>query len=153
SDMIATKSSGIFKDLAEGLAVQGFAVLRFDKRSHAYPDKRKPGEWTLEEEVMEDALAALDCLRANPAVDRQRLFIVGWSLGGMLAPAIAERSGDAAGLVILAGPCRPIELVMDDQLEDRARDPKAIFNQLGLQGQMMYFAERQALDRFKAGKS
>src|SRR5262249_41386386 len=119
--------SGTFKALAEGLASQGILVLRYDKRSRVYGARRKPSEWTLEEEVLDDALAALTHLRSVAGVDRKRVVVVGYSLGGMLAPAIAERDRSVARLVILAGPCRPIAQVMGDQLEAEARDSKGIY--------------------------
>jgi dienelactone hydrolase len=143
---------GLFKALAEGLVPQGIAVLRYDKRSRVYATKRKPGEWALEEEVLEDALAALAYLRSLPAVDRKRIVVLGYSLGGMLAPAIAERDGGVAGLVILGGPCRPIEQVMDEQLEAEARRPNGAYS-TSFQAWMEYLRERQVLGRFMEGKS
>jgi dienelactone hydrolase len=144
--------SGTFKALAEGLASQGILVLRYDKRSHVYGSKRKPSEWTLEEEILDDALAGLTYLRSVAGVDRKRVVVVGYSLGGMLAPAIAQRDGGVAGLVILAGPCRPIEQVMDDQLEAEARNPSGIY-QLSFLTWQVYLGEREILGRFMKGKS
>jgi len=65
------------------------------------------GHATIEEEVMIDALAAAQVLRARPEVDRDRVFVVGHSLGALLAPEIAVRSGGIAGVVLLAPPGRP----------------------------------------------
>jgi dienelactone hydrolase len=144
--------SGTFKALAEGLASQGIMVLRYDKRSHMFGSKRKASEWTLEEEVLEDALAALTYLRSVAGADRKRIVVVGYSLGGMLAPAIAQRDGGVAGLVILAGPCRPISQVMSDQLEAAARDPKGLY-QLSYQTWQVYLSKKEILGRFMKGKS
>jgi pimeloyl-ACP methyl ester carboxylesterase len=144
--------AGIFKVLAEALTAQGIIVLRYDKRSHAYPEKRTASEWTLEEEVLEDAQAGLAYLRTVAAVDRDRVVVIGYSLGGMLAPTIAQRDGKVAGLVILAGPCRPIEQVMDDQLEAAAADLKGIY-QLSYQTWQVYLHEKEILERFKKAKS
>ena len=50
----------------------------------------------------EDALAALDFLRAHPAVDENRVFLFGGSMGGIVSVlASQERPEDIAGLGLL----------------------------------------------------
>ena len=50
----------------------------------------------------EDAIALLDWLKENPAVDARRIFLFGGSMGGLVSVlAAAERPGDAAGLALL----------------------------------------------------
>lgn len=49
------------------------------------------------------------------ALDPSRIYIVGHSLGGMLAPRIAERSGAVAGLVLLAAPTGKLRPAMERQ--------------------------------------
>lgn len=105
-----------FRDLAWGLASGGVAVLRYDKRTRVYGGKLPP-DLGLEAEVVEDALAALDLLRHRPEVDPDRVFLLGHSLGGMLAPDIALRDGKVAGVVVLAAPLRPFTAVLRSQLE------------------------------------
>ena len=57
----------VFEDLAQGLASRGVAVLRYEKRTKTY-QKELAGtrEMTLEDEVLDDAVAALAVLRAAP---------------------------------------------------------------------------------------
>ena len=99
-----------FRDLAGGLASQGIAVLRYDKRTHADPQRAALiPNITVKEEVIDDAVAALALLRQTPGVDAKRVFLLGHSLGGMLAPRIAQADPQIAGLVILAGPTQPFE--------------------------------------------
>lgn len=98
-----------FRDLAHGLAERGIAVLRYDKRTKAAPQRFAGGDFTVEEEVLADALAAVALLRTRPEVDPARIFIVGHSLGAMLAPRIAERDPQIAGLVLLAAPATRLE--------------------------------------------
>jgi alpha-beta hydrolase superfamily lysophospholipase len=62
---------------------------------------------TVNEEVIGDALAALDLLRRRPRIDPQALFVLGHSLGGTVAPRIAERS-KVKGVIVLAGLTRPL---------------------------------------------
>ena len=108
----------VFQDLAEGLASRGVAVLRYEKRTKTY-QKELAGtrDMTLRDEVLDDAVAALAVLRAAPGVDPAKVFILGHSLGGLLAPRIAALDGKAAGVVLLAAPSRPMSEVVHDQVE------------------------------------
>jgi dienelactone hydrolase len=99
-----------FKDLATGLASRGIAVLRYDKRTMVHgPRIAALKEFTVREEVIEDVLEALKALRARPGIDPARVFVLGHSLGGMLIPRIATADPTIAGLIVLAGPARPLE--------------------------------------------
>lgn len=98
------------KDLAWGLASTGIAVLRFDKVTHAHPDQLKDNrDFTVADEYLPDALAAIRLLRAHPAVAAERVFLAGHSLGGTIAPRIAAADPSVAGLVILAGGTEPLQ--------------------------------------------
>ncbi|HEX2167808.1 MAG TPA: alpha/beta fold hydrolase [Longimicrobiales bacterium] len=113
----------VFRDLAWGLASRGIAVLRYEKRTKVHGAKMG-AEVTVEEEVIEDALAALELVRAHPAVDADQVYIAGHSLGAQLAPEIARRDGSVAGAILLAAPARPIGEVMTEQLEYLAGLPQ-----------------------------
>jgi dienelactone hydrolase len=105
-----------FRDLAWGLASRGIAVLRYDKRTRAHSSKLST-DIGLEEEVIEDALAALALVRERPEVDAERVFVLGHSLGGILAPEIGLREGTLAGVMVLAASARPFFQVLTSQLE------------------------------------
>ena len=93
-----------FKDLAEGLAAHGIASMRYDKRSFAYGRKMmKEKNITVKEETIEDAVRATQLLRKDPRIDRNRIFIVGHSMGAMLAPRIDAQGGNYCGLILMAG--------------------------------------------------
>jgi len=116
-----------FKDLAWGLATAGIAVLRFDKVTRAHPDL--VGEnlrFTLTDEYVPHAVAALDMLRGHPAVDPARVFLAGHSQGGTVAPRVAART-PVTGLVILAGGAQPLQQAMVRQFRYLASlgDPQA----------------------------
>jgi dienelactone hydrolase len=99
-----------FKDLAIGLATRGVAVLRYDKRTKVHRAKMaKLKDYTVAQEVIEDALEAVKMLRAQPKVDARRVFVAGHSLGGVLVPRIAAADPTIAGFVVLAGAARPLE--------------------------------------------
>ncbi|HSZ81470.1 MAG TPA: alpha/beta fold hydrolase, partial [Polyangia bacterium] len=66
--------------------------------------------------VLDGAREALALLRGTPEVDARRLFVVGHSQGGALAPRIAAADGHLAGVVILAGPTRAFGEIVVDQM-------------------------------------
>ncbi|MBW7905979.1 MAG: alpha/beta fold hydrolase [Phycisphaerae bacterium] len=105
-----------FRDLAWGLATRGVAVLRYEKRTKAYPNFKQADEWTLDDETVDDALAAVRALREAPEVDARRVFVVGHSLGAMAAPLIARRDGKLAGIALLAGSPRSIVDLLEEQV-------------------------------------
>jgi pimeloyl-ACP methyl ester carboxylesterase len=101
----------MFRDLAYGLASRGVAVVRYDKRSLVAPRS----VLTVKEEVLDDAVAAVELLRSTPGVDPARIVVVGHSFGGTLAPRIAELDGKLAGVVVMAGTTRTLEDAMITQ--------------------------------------
>ena len=109
-------ASKAFRDLAWGLASQGVAVLRYDKRTLTHPlaFARQP-DFTLDDELVDDALAAVALLRQKPRIDPARVFVLGSSLGGWAAPRIALRDPEIAGLILYAAPA---ESRREGQLRD-----------------------------------
>lgn len=108
----------IFRDLAWGLSSLGIATLRYDKRTKVYPQEfsnYKDG-FTVMEEVIEDVLYAIEFVKTQEKIDKSKIFILGHSLGGMLAPRIASLSKDVKGIIIMAGPTRPLEDLIWDQI-------------------------------------
>lgn len=106
----------VFRDLAWGLASSGIAVLRYEKRTTAHA-QRIAGltSLTTKEEVIDDALAAVKAARRVPGIRWDRIFVLGHSLGGMLAPRIGAADPSIAGLVVMAGAVRPLEQSIVDQ--------------------------------------
>jgi len=103
-----------FRDLAEGLAARGVATLRYVKRNRLAP---LPVSATLDDEVTIDALAAVMLARSTPGVDPARIFILGHSLGGFMAPHIAARDPQIRGIVVMAGNSRTMRESLTDQLQ------------------------------------
>jgi dienelactone hydrolase len=102
-------SNQVFRDLAEGLASRGIAVLRYDKRTKVYGEKMSELDFTLQQETVEDAVRAAALMRRQPEIDPNRVFVLGHSLGGFASPRIAVQDGKLAGLIFLAANARPIE--------------------------------------------
>jgi dienelactone hydrolase len=100
------------KDLAWGLATAGVATARFEKVTRAHPDLVAGNpRFTLTDEYVPDAVAAIGLLRDHPAVDPARIFVAGHSEGGTVAPRVAAQA-PVAGLVILAGGAQPLHHAM-----------------------------------------
>ena len=93
------------RDLAWGLASLGVATLRYDKRTwtHAAATARQP-DFTLTDEYVDDALAAVDLLRRLPRIDPARIHVLAFERGGFAGPRIAQRDPDLAGLILFAAP-------------------------------------------------
>jgi len=107
-----------FRDLAWGLASKGVAVLRYEKRTKQYAAKLAAsgiGKFTVKEETIDDALGAVAQLRSIDNIDSKRIFVLGHSLAGMVAPRIGQTDPKLAGLIILAGSTRPLEDLMVEQ--------------------------------------
>ncbi|MCF8567365.1 alpha/beta fold hydrolase [Alicyclobacillus tolerans] len=108
-----------FKDLAQGLSEKGIAVLRYDKRTFVYGKQMKTDAGlSVREETIEDAILAADLLRKDIRIDSNKVFILGHSMGGMLAPRIDAEGGDFAGIIIMAGSPRKLEEIIMDQNHD-----------------------------------
>jgi hypothetical protein len=98
-----------FRDLAWGLASQGVVVLRFDKVTFAHRNElANVPEFTLEDEYLPDAALAVELVRHHDAVDPERVFLIGHSLGGTVAPRVAASDPSLAGVVLLAGGAQPL---------------------------------------------
>ena len=104
------------RDLALGLASRGIATLRYDKRTRVHGQKVAADErLTAKEEVVDDAVAAVRLLQRTPGIDPKRIFVLGHSLGAMLAPRIGAAAPEVAGLILLAGAVRSLPQLLIDQ--------------------------------------
>lgn len=110
----------VYRQLAEALVEQGYAVLTWDKRTcgpfngcadNEYPT---PPEDLTVETFQADLAAVLDMLGARDDVGP--VALVGHSQGGTLAAGLADRD-DVAALVLLATPALPLPTVLDAQAE------------------------------------
>ena len=116
-----------FKDLAEGLATHGVASIRYDKRSYVHGLKMlKEKNITVEIETIEDAILATELLKKDSRIDKDNIFIIGHSMGAMLAPRIDAEGGNYKGLILMAGSPRKLEEIMVDQFEDMLNTAKGL---------------------------
>ncbi|HXI00509.1 MAG TPA: alpha/beta fold hydrolase [Sphingobacteriaceae bacterium] len=103
-----------FKDLALGLAAKGIATIRYVKRTRVYPGEFNKA-FTLKEEVTDDALAAIALAKTITGVNKKQIYVLGHSLGGMLAPKLASLAPDVNGIIMAAAPARKFTDVISDQ--------------------------------------
>ena len=108
-----------FFDIAQGLANNGIASFRYNKRTYSYPEKCKALEetFTAYDETVQDALEAIKKVKTLRDVDTNRIYILGHSLGGMMAPEIARLSSNLRGLILLGANARPLPELYYNQLE------------------------------------
>ncbi|AUT66613.1 alpha/beta hydrolase family protein [Paraburkholderia terrae] len=93
---------GLFGRCAKALSKKGVASLRIDFRGSGESDG-KFEDMTVDSEV-KDALAALDFLSSRRDIDSQRISVVGMSLGGAVATAVAGRTTHSLRSVVLWNP-------------------------------------------------
>ena len=122
-----------FRDIAHALARKGIATLRYDKRTFCYRDSlHLPADY--DGETVNDAVSALAVAAGQAGVDADRVYLLGHSLGAMLAPRIAQRAARRpAGLILLAAPTEKLSVALRRQLAHLGR----------LQGQPEAAAEAQ----------
>jgi alpha/beta superfamily hydrolase len=91
-----------FKTLAEHLAANGIASLRYDKRGVS----ESGGDFgsATREDLASDVFAALRFMRRHEAIIPDRIGLIGQSEGGVIAPMVASASDDVAFVILLAGP-------------------------------------------------
>ncbi len=124
-----------FRDLAWGLAGQGVATLRFDKRTFAFPKSYKG---SLDSESIDDGVDAVTFAGTLGEVDRNRIYVLGHSLGGLAAIYVAERV-PVAGIILMATAGRPMDQVIRDQVKEAAagQDEAKQMEVLNLQDSIM----------------
>jgi pimeloyl-ACP methyl ester carboxylesterase len=116
----------VLKQVAERLAENGVATLRFDKRAvHSYSDKwpkdmSQIGPFFSWENFVGDAAAAHDFLMHQPGIDPAKVGICGHSEGSLIALKIASIPANKVnGLMLLAGQGRPLDAVVMQQLREK----------------------------------
>jgi len=106
-----------FRDIAWGLAEQGIAVIRYEKRTKVYGANFVPKgrEADYDTEAVDDAVAAVAYAKTLSEIATDSIYVIGHSLGATLAPRIASRTHGLAGIVLIAGLARPLEDAIVEQ--------------------------------------
>ena len=118
--------TNLLKEVAERLAAEGVATLRFDKRAtHVYAK-----EWPKDVEAIDaffafdrfvgDAAAALEYLQLREEIDAARTVIAGHSEGGLIALHVAhDLAGTHSapmGLILMGTAGRTLDIVLREQV-------------------------------------
>ena len=143
----------LFADIADLFAKKGIATLRYDKRTYTYGATMTAEQIqaiTVEEETIQDAIAAGNLLSQNPCVDATRVVLLGHSMGAMLAPRIVSEAGTVfSAMILVAGSPKSL---LDIMLSQNAAIVKKLTGdeQTAAQAQVDAFAEQvAALKRVK----
>jgi pimeloyl-ACP methyl ester carboxylesterase len=91
--------------LLRGAAEAGFVTVRVDPSGVGDSDGPPYADASLALEL-EGYRASLAWLAALPFVDPRGVFVLGHSLGGVLAPLVAETTTEVAGFVVYGAPSR-----------------------------------------------
>jgi uncharacterized protein len=103
---VGTVQHNVYQALAESLAAQGVASLRYDRRCRGTSECRKIEVY---DDYIDDLRGAASFLAANPAIDPKRIILLGHGEGAFLAASLIGQFDDvAAGLVVVAMPGRTI---------------------------------------------
>lgn len=107
-----------FRDLAVGLASQGVAVLRYEKRTLEYGIRvQLLPKLTMTEEFEEDAFAAAKYLETIDGIDASNISVLGHSEGGYDLPRILgrDKTGTFKAGIIMSGCSRPLYELLPEQ--------------------------------------
>jgi alpha-beta hydrolase superfamily lysophospholipase len=106
-------TSDTYRLLAAALANHGIASVRYDKRGVGMSERNLPAKAFTMKDFVDDALAWVDSIRRDTRFGK--LTLVGHSEGGLIVTLAATRV-ECDGLVLLASPGRPIDVVLREQL-------------------------------------
>lgn len=95
----------VMPGLVEELVAAGLGTVRYLPRVYElYPDRPGRVDWQAEHD---DAVGAARLLQRQPWLDSGQAYLLGMSLGGVAAPAVAQRAGGVAGIASWGATARP----------------------------------------------
>ena len=131
-------SSGIdlgTHELLDRLTLDGFEVLRVDDRGVG--ESKGPIADLDLDDLIEDARQCVLFLQKREDVDGARVVLIGHSEGAVTVPILAAQLNGIAAVVLLAGPGRPLNEILVEQLTAGKREE-------GLQGEELTAFEHRA---------
>jgi pimeloyl-ACP methyl ester carboxylesterase len=114
---VGTAGHNVYRVLAESLAAQGVASLRYDRRCRGTSECRKIEVY---DDYIDDLRGAIGFLATQPAVDPKRIILLGHGEGAFLAASlIGQFDNAAAGLVVVALSGRNLGKYTRDKFQTR----------------------------------
>ncbi|MCG3136260.1 MAG: hypothetical protein HJJLKODD_00086 [Phycisphaerae bacterium] len=97
----------LYSQLAAEFNRRGFLVWRYDQRGAGDSYGQSYHEVNFEQEVA-DAAMMFKAIQERPEVDRSRIYLFGFSMGGVIAPQLAAQQSGVAGLITWGTISRPL---------------------------------------------
>ncbi len=124
-----------FTELAVSLAKRGYAVLLFDFRAHGESEGSRT---SLGYHEQKDIIAALGFLKNRPEIDKKRLGIYGFSMGGSAA-ILAAAHTNAFRAVVVDSAFTSLRDQAHDAITGFYHLPSFPFLPLAIMGYQLYF--------------
>jgi len=110
-----------YKMLSEGLAIHGISSLRFDKRGIGKSKVAMTSESDLRfETYINDVLSWISLLKKDRRFSK--IILLGHSEGSLIGMAAAWQ-GDVSGFISIAGPGKPADKILQEQLKTKLPPP------------------------------
>lgn len=112
--------ANIFNTMAHYMAERGIASLRYDKRGCG---KSGGSYWdTGFYDLIQDAKTMYDYLLKQTCIRRDRIFLLGHSEGGIIAPKISLTYTSVAGLILIATTVDKLDRALKEQAQKLSED-------------------------------
>ena len=105
-----------YRRLADSLGREGVAVLRMDDRGIGASTGKFETATTADR--ADDIREGIEFVKKQKGIDADKIFFVGLSEGGLIAPMIAETNKNLKGMVLMAGPASTGREIMKYQVEN-----------------------------------
>lgn len=91
-----------FLVISDYLTRQGYAVLRYDDRGVGKSEGVFAASTSAD--FATDVNSAVSYALSNPEIDSKKIFLLGHSEGGSIAPGVAANNKSVSGIILMAGP-------------------------------------------------
>jgi uncharacterized protein len=111
---VIPKGYRLFRQIADTASRRGIAMLRMDDRGYG----QSTGSFAAatSRDFANDIRAAIAYVITRADVDPRKIFLVGHSEGGLIAPMVAVDEPTLAGIVLMAGPGRSGRAILEYQM-------------------------------------
>ncbi|OQA78093.1 MAG: Alpha/beta hydrolase family protein [bacterium ADurb.Bin243] len=102
------------RDIAERLAEEGIASMRYDKRNIGDSDSSGDSPFS---SYVSDAVSAFNFFSAREGIDSDSIFLLGHSEGGLIAMSASRGAPKARGVILMAVPYTPFDKLILQQVK------------------------------------